>query len=130
MQANLAKEAEEDQELYDQMVCWCETNEKTKTKAIADGQAHDEALTELIPSLAAKVTKLTVEIDFLNKELSKNQEALGTATELRAKELEEFKSSESSAVSAINGLTNAIQALSKSQALNQESFIQVKSLLE
>merc|ERR1719450_1864040 len=29
-------EHEKEAELYDKMVCWCETNEKEKTKAIAD----------------------------------------------------------------------------------------------
>ena len=32
MQAQLEKEGEEDEEDYDRMVCWCETNEKEKTK--------------------------------------------------------------------------------------------------
>jgi uncharacterized protein YifN (PemK superfamily) len=34
MQAELQKEADNDEELYDKLVCWCETNEKTKTRAI------------------------------------------------------------------------------------------------
>jgi hypothetical protein len=34
--------------MYDKMVCWCETNEKEKTKAIADAEALDA---ECYPSL-------------------------------------------------------------------------------
>merc|ERR1719171_3113642 len=30
----MEKEAEEDQEMYDKMGCWCETNEKEKTRPL------------------------------------------------------------------------------------------------
>merc|ERR1719265_367231 len=39
MKAQLDKEVANDAELYDKMVCWCETNDKEKTKAIADAEA-------------------------------------------------------------------------------------------
>merc|ERR550539_2341128 len=35
MKAELEAEANNEAEMYDKMVCWCETNEKEKTKAIA-----------------------------------------------------------------------------------------------
>ena len=31
MKAQLEKEAEDDQEIYDKMACWCTTNDKDKT---------------------------------------------------------------------------------------------------
>jgi hypothetical protein len=36
MLKQLEKEAEEDEEIYDKMACWCETNDKEKTKSISD----------------------------------------------------------------------------------------------
>merc|ERR1719162_2426211 len=30
MQTQLEKEAEEDEEIYDNLACWCETNDKVK----------------------------------------------------------------------------------------------------
>merc|ERR1719498_1089915 len=39
MKSQLEKEVSNDAELYDKMVCWCETNDKEKTKAIADADA-------------------------------------------------------------------------------------------
>merc|ERR1719162_22673 len=89
MKAQLEREASEDTEMYDAMVCWCQTNDKAKTKAVADGQAKDKLLTTLIPALAAKATKLSVEMDALNKEIFHNEEALQTASSVREKELEE-----------------------------------------
>jgi len=127
MQATLETEASQEQEMYDAMICWCETNDKEKTKAIKDGQAKDKMLTELIPQLAAKSTKLEVEMEGITKELGENKEALATATELRAKEQGEFREMESSTVDSISGLKNAVAALSKPHALNQEVLLQVST---
>merc|ERR1740138_1635484 len=52
MLAQMEKEAEEDQEVYDKFVCWCETNDKEKTKSIADAEAR-------IENLKAKIEELT-----------------------------------------------------------------------
>jgi formiminotetrahydrofolate cyclodeaminase len=38
MTKQLEKEAEEDQEIYDKLACWCTTNDKEKTKAIAEAE--------------------------------------------------------------------------------------------
>merc|ERR1719335_1314565 len=54
MKSQLEKEADNDAELYDQMVCWCETNEKEKTKAIADADAKDKDLTSEIEERSAR----------------------------------------------------------------------------
>merc|ERR1719441_41096 len=51
MLKQLEKEAEEDEEIYDKMACWCETNDKEKTKAIADAEARIEDLTTKIEEL-------------------------------------------------------------------------------
>merc|ERR1719213_418925 len=40
MVVQLEKEAEEDKEIYDAMVCWCTTNDKDKTTAIDDAEAR------------------------------------------------------------------------------------------
>jgi len=127
MKAQLEREASEDTEMYDAMVCWCQTNDKAKTKAVADGQAKDKLLTTLIPALAAKATKLSVEMDALNKEISHNEEALQTASSVREKELEEFRDEERSAVDSISGLKNALGALSKQHALDQQALLQVST---
>jgi|ERR1712216_473217 len=44
MKAELDAEADKESEMYDKMVCWCQTNEKEKKKAIADAEAKDEEL--------------------------------------------------------------------------------------
>merc|ERR1719182_1305944 len=74
MLVQLEKEAEEDQEIYDNMACWCTTNDKEKTKAIDDAEARIEDLTTEIEELTALAARLTTEIENLEKEIKKNQE--------------------------------------------------------
>merc|ERR1719408_927124 len=58
MQKQLEKEAEEDEEIYEKLACWCETNDKEKTKAIADAEARISALTTSIEELTASSARL------------------------------------------------------------------------
>merc|ERR1719405_46348 len=51
MLKQLEKEAEEDEEIYDKMACWCETNDQEKTKSIADAEARISDLTTKIEEL-------------------------------------------------------------------------------
>merc|ERR1719407_32815 len=113
MVKQLEKEAEEDEEIYEKMACWCETNDKEKTKAIADAEAHIEDLTTTIEELSATSARLNTEIKFLEKEVAENQDALDKAAALRAKELAEFNAEEKDAIQAITALKNAIIVLSK-----------------
>merc|ERR1719395_350801 len=90
MIAQLEKEAEEDEEVYEAMGCWCETNDKAKTKAIADGETSINRLTAAIEDFTANSARLNTEIANLEKEVAKNSDALDKATALRKKELAEF----------------------------------------
>merc|ERR1711933_131493 len=74
MLKQLEKEAEEDEEIYDKMACWCETNDKEKTKAIAEAEAHIADLTTKIEEHTANSARLGTEIKNLEKEVAKNQE--------------------------------------------------------
>merc|ERR1719463_1000164 len=62
MNAQLQEEAKADEEIYEQMACWCETNEKEKTKAIEEATQHIKDLTIAIESLTAASTRLNEEI--------------------------------------------------------------------
>merc|ERR1719482_885595 len=119
MLKQLEKEAEEDEEIYDQLACWCETNDKEKTKAIADAEAKIEDLTTKIEELTASSSRLNTEIKNLEKEVAENQEALDQATAIREKELAEFNAEEKDALQAISALKSAVTVLSKHNALLQ-----------
>merc|ERR1712032_1086005 len=131
MLKQLEKEAEEDEEIYDQLACWCETNDKEKTKAVADAEAKIEDLTTKIEELTASSARLNTEIKNLEKEVAKNQEALDQATAIREKELAEFNAEEKDALQAISALKSAITVLSKhhSGALLQTSASLLRIIL-
>merc|ERR1712217_264282 len=113
MLKQLEKEAEEDEEIYDKVACWCETNDKEKTKSIADAEAKIADLTVKIEELTAASARLNTEIKNLEKEVAANQEALDQATAIREKQLAEFNAEEKDLLESISALKAAITVLSK-----------------
>merc|ERR1719411_1304823 len=95
------------------MACWCETNDKEKTKAIADAEARIDALTTKIEELTAQSARLNAEIKNLEKEVAQNQDALAKATALREKQLAEFNAEEKDLLESISALKAAITVLAK-----------------
>merc|ERR1719271_1443309 len=120
MQTQLEKEADEDQEVYEKVTCWCETNDKDKTTAISDAEAKITDLTSTIEEATASSARLNTEIKNLATEIAKNQAALDKATELRKKELAEFNAEEKDVLQSIGALKSAVTVLGK-----HNSFIQV-----
>merc|ERR1719446_833143 len=122
MLKQLEKEAEEDEEIYDQLACWCATNEKEKTKSVGEAEQRITDLTTSIEDLTASSSRLGTEIKNLEKEVAENQHALDQATAIRQKELAEFVQEEKDLLQSIDGLASAIKVLSKH---NSASFLQV-----
>jgi len=122
MLKQLEKEAEEDEEIYDKLACWCETNDKEKTTAIADAEAKIDDLTTKIEELTAASARLNAEIKNLETEVAKNQEALDQATAIREKQLAEFNAEEKDLLESISALKAAVTVLSKHQG---GAFLQV-----
>jgi len=120
MVTQLEKEAEEDEETYETFACWCQTNDKEKTKSIADGEQVVADLTAAIEGFTASSARLNTEIEDLNKEIAKNIQALDTATALRQKESTEFKAEEKQTLQTIATLKSAVITLSK----HHEAFLQ------
>merc|ERR1719207_454272 len=123
MLKQLEKEAEEDEEIYDKMACWCETNDKEKTKAIAEAEARIDDLTSAIEELTASSARLNTEIKNLEGEVARNQEALDKATAIRQKQLAEFNEEEKDNLESISAMKSAITVLSKH---NSASMLQVE----
>jgi len=127
MSAQLEKEAKEDEEVFDTMMCWCETNDKGKTKAIADGEQLIAELQAAIQSFTALSAKLTTEIANLESEVAANTDALEKATAVRKKELAEFNAEEKSSLATIASLKGAIGKLAKH---HDAAFLQQESSAE
>jgi len=123
MGKQLETEAKEDEETFEAMMCWCETNDKGKTKAIADGEQTIGELEAAIQSYTALSSKLNTEIENLNKEVAANNDALEKALATRKKEMAEFNAEEKSSLATISSLKGAVQALSK----HHDSFLQTEA---
>merc|ERR1719191_395097 len=106
------------------MGCWCETNDKAKTQAIATAEGRIADLTTSIEELTGTSARLNTEISNLEKEVSKNSAALDKATALRKKELAEFTASEKESLQTISSLKAAVIALSKH---HEAAFLQEES---
>merc|ERR1719247_2296389 len=119
MLKQLEKEAEEDEEVYDKLACWCETNDKEKTKSIAGAEARIADLTTKIEELTAGSARLNTEIKNLEKEVAANQAALDKATAIRQKQLAEFNEEEKDLLESISALKSAVTVLSKHNSLLQ-----------
>jgi len=124
MVVQLTKEAQKDQEVMDEMQCWCETGLKEKTAAISSGQDQIGRLTHQIEDYNTRSSKLNVEIANLNKEIGHNTEALSKSTDMRKKEMSEFGEDEKSMLSSIGGMKGAIEAIA---AKHEGSFERASS---
>jgi hypothetical protein len=127
MKAELTAEADKEAAMYDKMVCWCETSEKEKTKAVADAEAKESSLEAELDARQGRFGTLATEIDQAKVDIKELTEALKTATAIREKGAEEFRAEETDLVQAIDNLRNAIFVLGKHQG--GSSFLQMDASL-
>lgn len=113
MLKQLEKEAEEDEEIYEKMECWCQTNDKEKSKAVKDAEARISDLTSKIEELTANSARLSTQIANLEKEVAKNQQALDQAGAIRQKQQAAFNAEEKDMLESISALKSAVVVLSK-----------------
>jgi len=116
MAKQLEKEAKDDEEVYNKMACWCETNDKEKTQAIGDAEVKITDLGNAIQDKTATSAKLDTTITNRKAEVEKHQTALDQATEIRKKELAAFNEEEKDLLESIRALKAAITVLSKHHA--------------
>merc|ERR1719207_335165 len=128
MSAQLQKEAEEDAETYESMACWCETGDKQKAKAIADGKQTSSELGATIEELTSKSLQLKSDIETLEASVAEQTTALSTATAIRDKEKAEFVAEEKEMIQSITSLKGAVITLSKTHG--ESALLQVKDLLK
>jgi chromosome segregation ATPase len=111
MLKQLEKEAKEDQEIYDNLACWCTTNDAEKSKAIADAEARIDDLENKIKEYTATAARLTQEIEALEEEVEEETAALAKATKLREEEVAEFEAEEKFLLESIAALDAAVDVL-------------------
>jgi chromosome segregation ATPase len=132
MSQTLEKEAEEDQEIYDKLSCWCRENDSEKNKAVADAQAAITRFTAAIEELSASSADLAVDIKKTREDLAANKESLDKATAARRKDSGVFTKEEQEMIQAVSALKGAITVLKRHNSLSQvpsESLAQVRKMM-
>merc|ERR1719262_1949837 len=111
--AELNKELEDDKAVYEMLTCWCETNEKEKTKAIAEGEANAARLEGELGEAAAKIKELKEKIAEAKDSYNKAWDSLNKASAMRLKENKENHGEENDLVEAIKACEQALIVLSE-----------------
>merc|ERR1719401_2359719 len=113
MHSTLGKEMEEDEKLYDEFSCWCNTNIYEKKLAIED---HTEKISNLetsIDSHSAKSEEVKGTLENLETNNAANKKALAEATEIHEKAAAEAHGEETDFIQYIENLKAAIKVLEK-----------------
>merc|ERR1719313_2673994 len=113
MGATLKKEMDEDEDLHDKLMCWCNTNEYEKGLEIDEAMAKIEQLKATIEKLTALSAELKETIKQLEEKVAADKAELAEATALREKELKAFHGGELDSIQAIENLKAAIVVLGK-----------------
>merc|ERR1719375_1193796 len=133
MQAELEVEGKKDEEMYDEMTCWCETGEKEKVKAIADAKQKIVELTSTIEQSTATAKRADTEIKTHTASIAELSKALLEAEDIRAKELAEFNAEEKDTIQSLQSLKGAINSLSKANSASsleqEQSLVQLAQVL-
>jgi len=111
MKVELQKELDDDKAVYEELDCWCKTNDKEKTKAIEMGTATAAQLEASLSADAAKVKELKAKRKETMDEMYADQKALGKANALRMKENKAFHAEEVDLMEAIKACEQAITVL-------------------
>jgi len=136
MRNELQSEGTKEAEMYDQMVCWCETNEKEKGKAIGDAEGKTADLRAEMEARSAAKGELSTNIKAMKVQIAEDMASLKQATALREKEAAAFSDEEKSMMQAVTNLKNAVTVLSKHQSsssllqLDSPELASVRAVLE
>jgi hypothetical protein len=130
MKESLEKERAADEELKSKMDCWCKTNEEEKNGAVKVANGRIDQLVADIQKHSGLSAQLKAEIAQLGKEIAEGTAALETATEVRAKELEEFQANEQDLVGSLAAMKNAILVLSKHHSSFLQGSAEVRTAVE
>merc|ERR1719478_1442255 len=113
MKAELEAEREDDEKVHEMLSCWCETNEKEKTKSVELAQQKIAALESAIAEYLGKMEELKTKLKDTKDAYNRDWDALNEATAMRMKEGQEFNKGENDIIGAINACKQAIVVLSK-----------------
>merc|ERR1711971_1082829 len=90
----LQKELDDDKAVHEMLTCWCKTNNKEKTQAIALGEETSTQLQSNMDEATAKILELKEKRTATLAEVDANHAALSEASSLRMKESKDSQAEE------------------------------------
>jgi len=130
MSSELNKELEDDKAVHEMLDCWCKTNDKEKSDAIAAGEARQSDLESTMEEYVAKMSELKTQREGVMEELNQDIKAMQQADTLRMKEAKIFHTEETDKMGAIGAIKDALVVLGKHNSLTQmESHKMAKTLM-
>uniref|UniRef100_A0A7S4T0S7 Uncharacterized protein n=1 Tax=Alexandrium monilatum TaxID=311494 RepID=A0A7S4T0S7_9DINO len=112
MKTELQRDLDDDKAVHEKLDCWCKTNDREKTQAIATGEARSSQLEAFIGEAKAKMQEIKTKREATQDEVDSDWAALNKASALRMKENTEFHGEETHLQEAIQAADEAIVVLS------------------
>jgi len=111
IKARVEADGQAEQKSYDKFACWCEDSLGKKASDITDEKKQIEDLTTLIVKTKADLSSHTAEISQLKKQITSNIESTREATEVRAKETNDYNEDRAESENCIGALEAAVKVL-------------------
>lgn len=111
MKKQLEFELQDDKEVHDKTMCWCDTNKIEKTHSIEDGTTETEQLKSFISESKANIVEAELQRKSARSDMENDIKALSAATALRMKEHKAFGADERDLVDAVESSQDAITVL-------------------
>merc|ERR1719221_1909603 len=119
MKTQVEKEASDDLAAYDKYKCWCVTNDQEKKAAVEVAEQRIEEGQSFLGEAAGREAELKNEIEGLEDDIAKDNDALAQATGVRDKENSEFSAEEADMKETLSLLSQAVQVLQKVQLVQR-----------
>jgi len=123
MQKNLKDEAKAEEEQFEKLSCWCETNNKEKTQAITDNENAINELEAEIDQRTKRAERLAADIKSALADQETLKESISSTEKQREKTGKENQAQIIELTKNVEGLKGAIVVLSKHQ---MSAFPQLK----
>mmetsp|Transcript_123318 Transcript_123318/g.354314 ORF Transcript_123318/g.354314 Transcript_123318/m.354314 type:complete len:654 (+) Transcript_123318:1-1962(+) len=111
MQQELTASLEDDKAVYEQLACWCKTNDREKTAAIEGGEQKESQLKAYLGEAVAKMVEFKSKRDATLDEVNRDEAAMQQASNFRMQANKEFHVDETNLIEAIKACDQAIGVL-------------------
>merc|ERR1719221_404198 len=119
MKVQAEKEASDDLAAYDKYKCWCVTNDREKKAAVEVAEQRIQGGESFLEEAAGQEGELKTQIEGLEDDIAKDNDALAQATGVRNKENGEFLAEEADMKETLSLLSQAVQVLQKVQLVQR-----------